>query len=100
MSSNRDPCLYLVVDDPAYAGCHLGHGLTRCPGCQDYRSGLNRTERQRCEVWTRVMGYHRPVSQWNAGKQAEHRERKMFRDALSDTGTNTYTYPPAAGYDL
>ncbi len=35
-------------------------------------------ERQRCEIWTRVMGYHRPVSQFNAGKQSEHRERKFF----------------------
>lgn len=38
------------------------------------------TERTRCEVWTRVMGYHRPVSQFNAGKQSEHRERKPFRE--------------------
>jgi len=35
-------------------------------------------ERTRCEVWTRVMGYHRPVSQFNAGKQSEHRERTPF----------------------
>lgn len=35
-------------------------------------------ERQRCEVWTRVMGYHRPVSEFNPGKQAEHRERQHF----------------------
>lgn len=35
-------------------------------------------ERQPCEVWTRVMGYHRPVSQFNHGKQSEHRERTHF----------------------
>lgn len=35
-------------------------------------------ERQRCEVWTRVMGYHRPVSEFNPGKQSEHRERRHF----------------------
>ena len=35
-------------------------------------------ERQRCEVWTRVMGYHRPVSEFNAGKQSEHGERQHF----------------------
>jgi anaerobic ribonucleoside-triphosphate reductase len=35
-------------------------------------------ERQRCEIWTRVMGYHRPVSQFNAGKQSEHHERRFF----------------------
>ncbi|MEZ5453743.1 MAG: anaerobic ribonucleoside-triphosphate reductase [Thiothrix sp.] len=35
-------------------------------------------ERQRCEVWTRVMGYHRPVSSFNLGKQGEHAERTPF----------------------
>ena len=35
-------------------------------------------ERQRCEVWTRVMGYHRPVSEFNLGKQCEHRRRQHF----------------------
>jgi len=39
---------------------------------------LEDQERQRCEVWTRVMGYHRPVSQFNAGKQSEFKERKFF----------------------
>lgn len=37
-------------------------------------------ERQRCEVWTRVMGYHRPVSEFNPGKQMEHRERRQFQE--------------------
>ncbi|CAM3483799.1 anaerobic ribonucleoside triphosphate reductase [Halomonas lysinitropha] len=40
-------------------------------------------QRQRCEVWTRVMGYHRPVSQFNHGKQAEHRERRHFRESTA-----------------
>ncbi len=35
-------------------------------------------ERQKCEVWTRVMGYHRPVSSFNVGKQGEHLERRFF----------------------
>ncbi|MFZ4774331.1 MAG: anaerobic ribonucleoside-triphosphate reductase [Terrimicrobiaceae bacterium] len=38
------------------------------------------SERTRCEVWTRVMGYHRPVSQFNAGKKSEHGERLQFRE--------------------
>lgn len=33
-----------------------------------------------CEVWTRVTGYHRPVSQFNSGKQSEHRERQYFSE--------------------
>ena len=36
------------------------------------------SERTRCEVWTRVMGYHRPVSEFNPGKKAEHAERTHF----------------------
>jgi len=39
---------------------------------------LNDEERTRCEIWTRVMGYHRPVSSWNPGKQGEHHERRYF----------------------
>ncbi|MDA8128299.1 MAG: hypothetical protein M0Z73_06335 [Betaproteobacteria bacterium] len=39
---------------------------------------LTDEERTRCEVWTRVMGYHRPVTSFNKGKQGEHRERRFF----------------------
>lgn len=35
--------------------------------------------RQKVEVWSRCMGYHRPTSAWNPGKQQEHRDRKFFR---------------------
>ncbi len=40
--------------------------------------------RQRCEVWTRVMGYHRPVDSFNTGKQGEHEERRAF--VVADRG--------------
>jgi len=39
---------------------------------------LKDAERQPCEVWTRVMGYHRPVSSFNIGKKGEFNERKFF----------------------
>ncbi len=39
---------------------------------------LNDDERQRCEIWTRVMGYHRPVTSFNPGKRSEHSERRHF----------------------
>jgi len=42
---------------------------------------LSDDERQRCEVWTRVMGYHRPVASFNIGKKGEHCERRFFREA-------------------
>jgi hypothetical protein len=41
---------------------------------------LTDAERQPCEVWTRVMGYHRPVSSFNVGKQGEHHERQFFAE--------------------
>lgn len=37
-------------------------------------------ERTLCEVWTRVMGYHRPVSSFNTGKQGEYAERVCFTE--------------------
>lgn len=39
--------------------------------------------RTRCEVWTRVMGYHRPVSHFNIGKKAEHYSRKHFKECVA-----------------
>ncbi|OIQ92644.1 hypothetical protein GALL_253820 [mine drainage metagenome] len=50
----------------------------------DARAALNADERQRCEVWTRVMGYHRPVASFNVGKQGEHRERRFFAETGVD----------------
>ena len=38
-------------------------------------------ERRECEVWTRVMGYYRPVSEFNIGKKSEHRERVSYRES-------------------
>ena len=42
---------------------------------------LEDAERQPCEIWTRVMGYYRPVSAWNAGKQSEYGERVPYHRA-------------------
>lgn len=39
---------------------------------------LKDEERTRCEIWTRVMGYHRPVAGFNVGKKGEFYERKYF----------------------
>jgi len=56
---------------PTFSVCPT-HGYvagehTKCPHC-----GTD------CEVYSRVVGYLRPVSQWNAGKQAEFAMRKTF----------------------
>jgi len=31
------------------------------------------------EIYSRVVGYLRPVKQWNNGKQAEFQKRSMFK---------------------
>ena len=56
---------------PTFSVCPT-HGYTSgehkiCPAC-----GAN------CEVYSRVVGYLRPVDQWNDGKQAEFAIRKTF----------------------
>jgi len=35
-------------------------------------------KRTRCEVYSRIVGYLRPVSQWNPGKEAEFHKRKTY----------------------
>ena len=39
---------------------------------------LNDEERTECEIWTRVMGYYRPISGFNKGKKSEYADRKCF----------------------
>lgn len=47
---------------------------------------LKNLEAQRtpCEIYSRIVGYIRPISQWNDGKQAEYEDRKEF--VVSDGG--------------
>ncbi len=40
-------------------------------------------ERTKCLVYTRVMGYHRPVESFNIGKKGEHRQRTHFSEGRS-----------------
>jgi ribonucleoside-triphosphate reductase len=37
------------------------------------------TCKHRTEVYSRVVGYYRPVQQWNKGKQAEYEDRLPFK---------------------
>jgi len=43
-----------------------------CPTCK----AQNKTSE--CEIYSRVVGYLRPVIQWNRGKQQEFSDRKTF----------------------
>ncbi len=48
---------------------------------------LEDSERQPCEIWTRVMGYHRPVASFNIGKKGEYDERRFFREDRAGLAT-------------
>ncbi len=43
-----------------------------CPKCEEQGKTTN------CEVYSRIVGYLRPVDQWNDGKQAEFSDRQLF----------------------
>ena len=47
-------------------------------------TAATKRERQKCEIYTRVVGYYRPVGQWNEGKQAEFNDRKTFDQVLEN----------------
>ena len=32
-----------------------------------------------CEVYSRIVGYLRPIQSWNAGKKQEFKDRKVFK---------------------
>ena len=36
-----------------------------------------------CEVYSRIVGYHRPTSRWNKGKAKEFEDRKVFNSELT-----------------
>ena len=39
-------------------------------------------KRTKCEIYSRVVGYMRPINQWNTGKQQEFRDRKVFKNEM------------------
>ena len=52
---------------------------------------IKNIKRTACEVYSRVVGYLRPVASWNDAKQEEFKERKTFKiktDAIRKTQQN------------
>ncbi len=41
----------------------------------------NSEKRTKCIVYTRVMGYHRPIESFNIGKKGEHKQRVKFLES-------------------
>jgi anaerobic ribonucleoside-triphosphate reductase len=48
----------------------------KCKSCHEVDSVLR--DFQKCEVYSRIVGYIRPVEQWNVGKKEEFKDRKEF----------------------
>ena len=75
---------------PTFSIC-ARHGYIKgeheyCPKC-DEENGYNKAKgiekrkikRTRCEIYSRIVGYLRPVAQWNDGKTEEFKKRKTFK---------------------
>ena len=60
-----------VTITPVFSVCethgYLNGQQEECPHCH-----------KKTQVWTRVMGYHRPMDSFNIGKKGEHMERMLF----------------------
>ena len=64
--------------------------------CEKCAAARPHAEPQACEVWTRVMGYFRPVQSFNIGKKGEYNERQMFSEDAADAhGELVSAFPPA-----
>lgn len=37
-----------------------------------------------CEVYSRIVGYLRPIQSWNPGKQQEFKDRKLFKPKIKN----------------
>jgi hypothetical protein len=48
--------------------------------CKNKAFTMLQDKRQKCIVYTRVMGYHRPTESFNTGKVGEHKQRKQFKE--------------------
>lgn len=71
---------YITIT-PTFSICPVhgylaGEHLT-CERCAEAHPGAAPVE---CEVWTRVMGYFRPVKSFNIGKKGEYHERLTFKE--------------------
>ncbi len=81
LTAFRSP--YITIT-PTFSICpthgYLAGEHQTCPTCAALHPGSEPVE---CEVWTRVMGYFRPVQSFNIGKKGEYAERTMFTEGAA-----------------
>ncbi|BDO43346.1 anaerobic ribonucleoside triphosphate reductase [Cellulomonas sp. NTE-D12] len=98
LSSFRLP--YMTIT-PTFSICpnhgYLAGEHHTCPRCAEAHPDAAPVE---CEVWTRVMGYFRPVSSFNVGKKGEQAERVSFEERVAfgaDPGMHAYAHDEIVG---
>ena len=84
-------CEVQVTAIPQAEGIHIDGGslyepepekfMIKCDGCFAKDPVLRNY--QDCEVYSRVVGYLRPVAQWNDAKQAEFKDRQLFDKSIT-----------------
>jgi hypothetical protein len=50
----------------------------KCNSCYNAPDGKELKKFRNCEVYSRVVGYIRPVQGWNKGKSLEYKQRKVY----------------------
>lgn len=79
------PITVSIIRDDSEDGFYVDGGAIyqedeiylKCQQCYDADKTLRNF--RECEIFSRVVGYLRPVKNWNPGKVAEFKARKMFR---------------------
>jgi ribonucleoside-triphosphate reductase len=70
-------CKKEMTPDEEYMPYEIGDQLfIKCKACHQKDPVLRNF--QKTEVYSRIVGYIRPVQQWNAGKTEEYKDRKEF----------------------
>src|SRR3972149_6246700 len=73
-----------VKDEKILGGVYLTYksgldeyAILKCNSCFEKNKAL--TGFQQCEVYSRIVGYLRPLQQWNPSKAEEYSERKEYK---------------------
>jgi len=71
-------CLQSLKEGEEVVKYELANGQVfyKCSSCYQQQKEL--TGYQPCEVYSRIVGYIRPLAQWNIGKAEEYKDRQEF----------------------
>ena len=73
-AERTDPTTIIIID--GVIGKREGEYLFKCNDCYKKDKSFG----QKTEVYSRVVGYLRPVSHWNEAKQQEFAMRKTYKE--------------------